>query len=1154
MVDKANSINIVGITDGFVPSLGTLQTTLIPASINSQIPIELNVVPSPFPIPVDGIIGKDFIKTNKCILDYLSMTFSVRFNNELIAIPITDELNQFYLVPPRCEVIRKFTVTRSNKAQIIEHKEIFPGVFVASCIIDPQNSFLKILNTNSRAVEVNKILKLKSENLENYTISNKPLPSHLRKSELLKIISKKVPAYASNEILQLCENYGDIFAMPGDKHSVNNFYEQSLQLSDNAPVYIKNYRYPHSQKEEMSRQIQDMLNKNIIEPSCSNYNSPIILVPKKGGDGKPRFRFCVDFRQLNSKLIPDKFPLPRIDDVLDNLGRARYFTTLDLNAGYWQIPLDKESKKYTNFSSPDGSFQFNVLPFGLNVAPNSFSRMMTIAFSGLDPAAAFTYMDDVIVVGTSQEHHLKNLEKVFKVCREKNLKLNPEKCNFMQREVTYLGHRCTDKGILPDNSKFKTIENYPTPSDKESVKRFVLFANYYRKFISNFASIAAPLNYLDKKNVDFNWTPQCQSAFEKLKSCLQCPPILQYPDFGKSFIITVDASKLGVGAVLSQLTDDGNSDLPIAFASKSFSKGESNKSTIEQELLAIHFGIKYFRPYVYGTKFVVRSDHKPLTYLFSLKDPTSKLARIRLELADYDFSIEHIKGSDNVAADALSRIDIKTVIKMHDENARMLAMTTRGMSKSAPKARFIIASDNMEYSNKPSISFTTKKISDAKSEIYGVLKTRHKTQTKTLFCDLAVKSKKELIMEAILTQIEQITKSRNIDTVTINPNDSIFSLFPQEEFKNLVNKYLKELSVVLTQPISNVEIVGERQRLIKHFHTHPLDGGHCGRKRTYFKMKSDYKWKGMYKDISDYIKSCRECQINKPRRSNVEEMIVTDTPLGPFESIIVDTIGPFPSTVNQVKYAITIICDFSKYLIIIPIPNKEATTVAKVLLEHCFLIFGPVKKIRTDMGTEFANSLIKCLCDLLDVEHNTSTAYHHESLGTVERSHKTLNEYLRTYTATNPKEWHRFVKYFAYCFNTTPNTAIDMMTPFELVYGKKPNKIITEKTYKEIEHNNRSYFEYINKLKETLEIAHRRAHQFICENKQMYKHIFDRKANPIALNVGEEVMLINEVRSKFDPYYKPEYKVTKLLGVNVEIVNTVNNKYQIVHKNRLRKL
>lgn len=223
MVDKANSINIVGITDGFVPSLGTLQTTLIPESINSQIPIELNVVPSHFPIPVDGIIGKDFIKTNKCILDYLSMTFSVRFNNELIAIPITDESNQFYLVPPRCEVIRKFTVTRSNKAQIIEHKEIFPGVFVASCIIDPQNSFLKILNTNSRAVEVNKILKLKSENFENYTISNKPLPSHLRKSELLKIISKKAPAYASNEILQLCDNFCDIFAMPGDKHSVNNF-------------------------------------------------------------------------------------------------------------------------------------------------------------------------------------------------------------------------------------------------------------------------------------------------------------------------------------------------------------------------------------------------------------------------------------------------------------------------------------------------------------------------------------------------------------------------------------------------------------------------------------------------------------------------------------------------------------------------------------------------------------------------------------------------------------------------------------------------------------------------------------------------------------------------------------------------------------------
>lgn len=223
-----------------------------------------------------------------------------------------------------------------------------------------------------------------------------------------------MPDHAHKSLLKLCTEYSDIFSLPTDPHSVNNFYKQTLQLSDTSPVYIKNYRQPHSQKPEISIQIKDMLSKNIIEPSCSNYNSPIILVPKKSTNGEKKYRLCVDYRELNRRLVPDKFPLPRMDEVLDNLGRARYFSTLDLYAGFWQVPLNEDSKNLTYFSTGEGSFRFNVLPFGLNIAPNSFARMMAIAFSGLDPATAFLYLDDIIVIGTSQEHHIKNLEKFLR--------------------------------------------------------------------------------------------------------------------------------------------------------------------------------------------------------------------------------------------------------------------------------------------------------------------------------------------------------------------------------------------------------------------------------------------------------------------------------------------------------------------------------------------------------------------------------------------------------------------------------------------------------------------------------------------------------------------------------------------------------------------
>lgn len=185
-----------------------------------------------------------------------------------------------------------------------------------------------------------------------------------------------------------------------------------------------------------------------------------------------------------------------MDDVLDNLGRAKWFSTLDLFSGFFQIPLNEESRKYTSFSTPEGSFQYKVLPFGLNVAPNSFARMVAMAFSGLKTATCFLYLDDIIVIGISQSRHLNILEHVLKTCKSQNLKLNPDKCNFLRSEVNYLGHICTDKGILPDSSKYDAIKYYPKPHDKDSTRRFVAFINYYNKFIYHFASLTHPLNVL----------------------------------------------------------------------------------------------------------------------------------------------------------------------------------------------------------------------------------------------------------------------------------------------------------------------------------------------------------------------------------------------------------------------------------------------------------------------------------------------------------------------------------------------------------------------------------------------------------------------------------------------------------------------------------
>lgn len=408
-------------------------------------------------------------------------------------------------------------------------------------------------------------------------------PDEERISKLRTVLNNNIKNYSnfSKSIIDLCLKYHDIFTLEGDILSTNNFYTQKLNVTNSNAVYVKSYRMPHSQKAEVRHQVDNLLKNDLIEPSKSSYNSPILLVPKKSTSSEKKWRMCIDFRLLNKKLVPDKYPLPRMDDVLDNLGRAKWFSTLDLFSGFHQIPLDKSSRKFTSFITADGSFQFKVLPFGLNVAPNSFARMMALAFSGLKTATCFLYLDDIIVPGVSESHHIRNLELVFKTCQSHNLKLNPEKCYFLRSEVNYLGHICTDNGILPDSSKYDVIKNYPTPHDKDSARRFVAFMNYYNKFIPNFASLTHPLNKLLRKNSTFIWSAECNDSFKTLKNSLLNPPILQYPNFDEPFILTVDAAKYGVGAVLSQLTH-GN-DLPIALASKAFTKGELNKSTIEKK-------------------------------------------------------------------------------------------------------------------------------------------------------------------------------------------------------------------------------------------------------------------------------------------------------------------------------------------------------------------------------------------------------------------------------------------------------------------------------------------------------------------------------------------------------------------------------------------
>jgi hypothetical protein len=1162
-INLDKTIKIKGITKDFTRSIGLLDSEIIIGKIAFR--ADFHVVSESFEIPTDGILGRDFLSYFKCILDYeqslLRINYDLNGPNSL-TVPFEDCSNiNIISIPARSEVFREIpNYIQNTDDQVVLNDEIAPGVFVCSAIINKRNSIVKILNTTLHPVQISNP-KFKYEKLSDFDIHSENNSTNLdelnRKSKIKSLIlenNSKINNKAKEKLVNLIDKYSDVFALNEEQLTSNNFYKQKFRVSDDIPVYIKNYRTPNSQKSELNSQVENLLKNNIIEPSMSEYSSPIFLVPKKStpGSSEKKWRLVVDFRQLNKKLLGDVYPIPRIDDILDQLGRAKYFSVLDLQCGFHQIGLDEESRDYTSFTTERGTFRFTRVPFGIKVAPNSFARMMSLAFSGLSAQQAFLYMDDLIVIGCSENHHCQNLSDVLQTCRKYNLKLNPQKCIFFKNEVTYLGHNCTSDGIKIDSNKLHAIKNYPIPISADETKRFVAFANYYRRFVKNFSIITAPLSKLTRKNTEFIWSDECQNSFDYIINCLCNPPILQYPNFEKQFIITTDASKIGCGAVLSQLHDD--IDLPISYFSKTFSKGESNKSTIEQELLAIYFAIMHFRPYVYGTRFLIRSDHKPLVHLFSLKNPASRLTRIRLELEEYDFDVEYVKGEENVSADALSRISIESLKNLVEGNSEIFQIQTRSMTKN----KNII---NQSNDNKSAIISLCPYMKNLIKKKYLSLKVVFPKSSRNTMSILNEFNKLNSIpLEEIangpenffinfLTELDKLAGKIHFDELKIYQNDIIFQYISLEKFKNMANKYLNKVIIKICANKINVNDKNERLELIKKFHDDPITGGHSGQKRTLSKIKDKYSWKAMSKDIAKYVKNCIKCTKNKMRIKTKENLILTETPTKAFDIVQVDTIGPLPRTEHDNVYALTAQCELTSYVVIVPLPNKEARTIAKALVENVILIYGPMKIIKSDQGLEYCNNLVKNICDIFKINKTISTAYHHETVGKIERNHREINAYLRHYMV-HGNDWDKWLPMYAFSYNTTPSP-YHFYTPFELLFGNKAN--LPEDMFNSDIAPLYNPDDYAKDTQHKLKIALRRAREMIEEEKSKRKSHFDKIIKPQKITLNDNIYITNEARRKLDSFYEGPYKIIEILeNNNIRVEDPKNKKQIIIHKNRIK--
>ncbi|XP_065866494.1 uncharacterized protein [Euphorbia lathyris] len=451
------------------------------------------------------------------------------------------------------------------------------------------------------------------------------------------------------EDVPIVNEYPDVFPdeIPGLPPEREVEFAIDLQPGT-APISLAPYRMAPAEMKELKIQLQELLDKGYIRPSVSPWGAPVLFVKKKDGT----MRLCIDYRQLNKVTIRNKYPLPRIDDLFDQLQGAIIFSKIDLRTGYHQLKIREGDVQKTAFRTRYGHYEFLVMPFGLTNAPAAFMDLMNRIFKPYLDTFVIVFIDDILVYSKSKEDHSKHLRTVLQILREKQLYAKFSKCEFWLDEIMFLGHVVSAKGILVDPKKVEAVANWKAPSNVHEVHSFLGLAGYYRRFVNGFSLIASPMTQLLRKGVKFKWTPECQKSFDTLKSRLISAPVLTLPVVGEGYTIYSDASRQGLGIVLMQ------NDKVIAYASRQLRPHELNYPTHDLELAAVVFALKIWRHYLYGEKCRIFTDHKSLKYIMSQKELNLRQRRWIELLKDYDLTIEYHPGKANVVADALSRKNV----------------------------------------------------------------------------------------------------------------------------------------------------------------------------------------------------------------------------------------------------------------------------------------------------------------------------------------------------------------------------------------------------------------------------------------------------------------------------------------------------------------
>ena len=805
-----------------------------------------------------------------------------------------------------------------------------------------------------------------------------------------------------------------------------------------------------------------MLQDDIIEPAHGPYAAPVTLQPKRDGS----LRFCVDFRQLNSFTVRDVYPIPRIDDTLDQLRTAKYFTSMDLKSGFWQITLDDESRPKTAFITHAGLYQFTVMPFGLTNAPATFQRLMDIVLGGLKWSCALVYLDDIIVYSSTFSSHLQNLESVLQRIEASGLTLHLSKCQFCKTKLRYLRHIVSQTGIEPDPDKIRAVRDYPVPTRLKDLRAFLGLTNYYRRFIKNYATIAEPLTSLTR-NADskpFVWSPICQQAFNHLRHLLIQAPIIAYPQFDKPFILQLDASDVGLSAILAQklIDDDGvQREHVIGYASRTLSSSERRYSPTERECLAIVYGCSHFRPYLEGFRFTIVTDHKALKRLHHTKDLNSRLARWAMQIAAYDVDIQHRPGAENTNCDALSRApvddssttqvsfseDSSAIELAHDPGYLLVLDYFRYASLPPPQLSIPISLYNnitplsTSISTHPSphsVSLANIHFGD-NVQLYDDIRAAQ-WQDPQLLPLLHYLQDHQLPDDTMLLKIRHLASfHRLIDGALYRIRGSSQSSAGDPSSSSLSSNSFSNLSFRPQQQIRLVIPKSKITHLLSLAHDHPT-AAHLGRRKTLFHLSNRFYWPHMRRDVEAYVRSCTLCQQYKASNQKPGGLMRPIVVNEPWNTVGIDLTGPLPKTRRGHTFILVVIDYFTKWIELFLLANTKAKTIAQIFVDEVMCRFGFPVRIISDNGAQFLSNIFTNVCHTLGIKHQQTPLYHPQS-NLCERVNRTIKPLLAALAHNDSKAWDTKLAQIAFALRTAPSDSTEQSPAF-LMFGRHPRTVL----------------------------------------------------------------------------------------------------------------